>query len=412
MSGPRSEGPRPDTRRPGLYDRTARRAFLFAFPTNGDARGAMLRILPVCDILSSRRGPQLEGTALMSFARRNIAGMSGYVPGEQPRERQYTKLNTNENPYPPSPKVAEVLRDFDPARLRLYSDPLSRDVRRVAASHYGLSAEWVVCGNGSDDLLTIALRTFVDQGATVAYPVPSYSLYPILADLQGAVSIPIELTEDFGLPEDAAVRAAGAPLFLLARPNAPTGNAFPMAAVRRLCGEFEGVVWIDEAYVDFAADHCVDLVRSCGNVVVSRTLSKSYSLAGIRLGFAFANPDLIGEMMKVKDSYNVNALTQALAKAALEDRSHMLRNAERIRSSRERVTRDLAALGFEVLPSQANFILAKPPTSADRLFRQLKDSGFLVRYFNQPRIEQYIRITIGTDDEMEAFTATVAHLLA
>lgn len=349
----------------------------------------------------------------MPLARDTIARMAGYTPGEQPRDRRYVKLNTNESPYPPSPRVAEALRTFDPGRLRLYPDPLSVDLRRSACAPFGLDPEWAMAGNGSDDLLTIAVRTFVDQGGTLAYAQPSYSLYPVLADLQGAQRRPVPLDESFGLPSDGAARAAGATLLILCRPNAPTGNAFALDAMHQVCREFPGVVWIDEAYVDFADDHCVDFVRQYPNVVVSRTVSKSYSLAGLRLGIAFARPALIAEMEKVKDSYNVDMLTQALGKAALDDREHMLTNVRRIRSTRERVCADLRALGFMIPPSQTNFILAKPPApvAAATLFRELRQRGFLVRYFDLDRVRDYVRITIGTDADMAAFVHAAAAIL-
>ncbi|MBN2450015.1 MAG: histidinol-phosphate transaminase [Lentisphaeria bacterium] len=348
-------------------------------------------------------GTPRDGETNVLLARDNIARMEGYTPGEQPRDRSYVKLNTNENPYPPSPRVFEALRTFDPARLRLYSDPLSTALRSVAVAPFGLDPEWALCGNGSDDLLTIAMRTFVDQGAPAAYTAPSYSLYPVLVDLQGARHVVVDLDRDFGLPAHAAGIAAGARLFFVCRPNAPTGNAFPLDAMHRLCTEFPGVVWIDEAYVDFAADSCMDFVRQYPNVVVSRTVSKSYSLAGLRLGIAFAQPHLIREMVKVKDSYNVDMLTQVLGEAALGDRESMLANAARIRSSRDRLSRELVGLGFDVLPSQANFILAKPPRPAAQVFACLRRRGFLVRHFDRDRVRDYLRITIGTDADMTAF---------
>jgi len=343
--------------------------------------------------------------------RENIAKMSGYVPGEQPRDKRYIKLNTNENPYPPSPKVEAALSGFDGRRLRLYPDPVCTELRQVAGELFGFGPEWVLCGNGSDDLLTIAVRTAVDQGGVLACPDPSYSLYPVLADIQGTTCVTVPLDEQFGLPEDLVARTAGAALLFIARPNAPTGNAFPRADVERVCETFSGIVWIDEAYVDFADDHCVDLVRRFDNVVVSRTLSKSYSLAAIRLGWAYANPSLIAEMMKVKDSYNVNMLTQSLATEALRDTAYMRTQAGRIRATRAWVSAELAELGFDVLPSSANFVFAAPPCPAVDVFEALRDRGVLVRYFNQPRINRYLRVTVGTDEEMAAFLAAVKDIL-
>jgi histidinol-phosphate aminotransferase len=350
----------------------------------------------------------LISSAAMTYARSAIARIAGYVPGEQPQGKPLIKLNTNENPYPPSAKVIAAAREFDFARLRLYPEPSARIVREAAADLYGFTPEHVVCGNGSDDLLTIALRTFVDQGGKLAFTTPSYSLYPVLADLQGATCQPVELDSDFNLPANAAELAGDAPLFILARPNAPTGTNTPKDGVRKLCRQFPGVVWIDEAYVDFSDDNCLDLAREFPNVVVSRTLSKSYSLAGLRLGLAIANPDLILEMNKVRDSYNVDMLTQVIGAAALRDSEAMRANASRIVATRAWLAAELTRLGAEVLPSAANFLFAKPLRPAADVFADLRARGFLVRYFNLPRISEYIRITIGRQTDMEAFVKAFA----
>jgi len=348
----------------------------------------------------------------MTYARKNIAEIAGYTPGEQPQGQKLVKLNTNENPYPPSPMVQVALRDFDYSRLRLYSEPSARMVREAAASAFGIVKDNIICGNGSDDLLTIALRTFVDQGGKVAFTTPSYSLYPVLGQLQGSQLCPVELDDDFQLPDNAAQLAEGATLFLLCRPNAPTGNSFPKARMEKLCREFAGVVWIDEAYADFASDNCLDLVNRFPNVVVSRTLSKSYSLAGLRLGLAFSTTDLIAEMNKVKDSYNVDMLAQHLAAAALRDAGYMRENAQRIRQTRLATTARLRELGCTVLPSETNFLFVRPPKPAAGLFKALRDEGYLVRYFNLPRVSEYLRVTIGTETEMQGFIETMARLLA
>ncbi|MDD3953246.1 MAG: histidinol-phosphate transaminase [Lentisphaeria bacterium] len=346
----------------------------------------------------------------MSYARDVIAGIAGYVPGEQPGDKPFIKLNTNENPYPPAAGLGEVLRSFPYERLRLYSEPSARMVREAASAVYGIAAEQILCGNGSDDLLTIALRTFVDQGGTLAYTEPSYSLYPVLADLQGAIRRPVPLDEHFELPENASELAGAAKLFLLARPNAPTGNSFPIERVERLCRAFSGVVWIDEAYADFAEDHCLSLVAKYPNVVVSRTFSKSYSLAGLRLGLAFAPLALIQEMEKVKDSYNVDMLTQYLGKAALEAHALMLANAERIKATRQWTMEQLEALGCRVLPSQANFLFVRPVRPAAEVFAVLREHGYLVRFFNLPRISEFIRVTIGRQEDMAGFIACMAQI--
>jgi len=349
----------------------------------------------------------------MAYCRQAIEQMSGYVPGEQPRDRRYIKLNTNENPYPPSPAVARALDGLATAHLRLYPDPAALELRQVAGDRYGLSCDWVMCGNGSDDLLTIAVRTYVNEGESLACFDPSYSLYPVLAEIQGAETVRIPLGEHFDVPANTLGMARGCKLLFVARPNAPTGNAFPMDTMRRLCEGFEGIVWVDEAYADFADDHCVDFVREFPNVIVSRTLSKSYSLAAIRLGFLYAHPERIEEMLKVKDSYNVGMITQAVALAALRDTDYMELSTGRIRGSRAHVSRELSRRAFTVLPSSANFIFAKPPIPAADYMRALRDRGVLVRYFSGPRTAEFVRITIGTDEEMAALvTATDDILLA
>ncbi len=335
------------------------------------------------------------------YARPQIHAMSGYVPGEQPQGQKIIKLNTNENPYPPSPKAGEAAAAFDWQSLRLYPEPSGLMLRQAAEEVFGLPKEYVICGNGSDDLLTIALRTFVDAGKPVAFIEPSYSLYPILADLQGGLKRPIQLADDFSLPENILQQAGDAALLLIARPNAPTGTTFPKAAMRQLAQNFPGVLWIDEAYADFADDNCLDFVQEFPNVVVSRTFSKSYSLAGLRLGLAFAQPALINEMYKLKDSYNIDRFTQVVGAAALKDQEYLKQRSAAIRSTRAEVTAELRKRDWEVLESQANFLFAKPAKiAAPELFKHLKESGILVRYFPLPRVSEYLRITIGTQEEM------------
>lgn len=335
------------------------------------------------------------------YVRPNIVRMAGYTPGKQPRERTFVKLNTNETPYAPSPKVGEALSDFDVTALRLYPDPLAREFREEIATQQGLDKNWVICGNGSDDLLTIAVRTFVNQGAGIAYPKPSYSLYPVLGEIQGATLTEIHLDEEFNLPANAAEQAGETALFFIARPNAPTGKACPLDAVRKIAKGYDGILFIDEAYADFAEDDCIKLVKEFDNIVVSRSLSKSYSLAGIRFGYALAQPALITEMLKVKDSYNVNALSQTLALAAVKDQVTFRKNRSRICKTRSRLHASLDELGFDTLPSQTNFIFTKPPIDAPYYVRQLRKAGILIRYFPGPRTGKYVRITIGTDEDMD-----------
>ncbi|MCQ2397388.1 MAG: histidinol-phosphate transaminase [Lentisphaeria bacterium] len=347
----------------------------------------------------------------MNYARKNIQQIGGYVPGEQITGRRIVKLNTNENPYPPSPKVGEAVAAFQWELLRLYPEPTAKPLRECAEKVFGIPKECIICGNGSDDLLTIALRTFVNDGEAFAYISPSYSLYPVLADLQGAVKRPIELTEDFGLPEDIAEQAGDAKLLILARPNAPTGNSFPKERMRRLCSDFKGVVWIDEAYADFADDNCLELVREFPNVVVSRTFSKSYSLAGLRLGIAFANESLVYEMNKLKDSYNTDRFAQTIGAAALSDQEYLRTTVAKIRATRQKTSQALEARGCKVLPSQSNFIFFIPACRpAKEVFEKLRERGLLVRYFNLPRVDCYVRLTVGTDDEMAELMQALAEI--
>jgi histidinol-phosphate aminotransferase len=349
---------------------------------------------------------------MTSYFRPAVDAMTGYVPGEQPKILDLVKLNTNENPFPPSPKVAEALKNINVDHLCRYPDPVSTKVRDVIAELNGYERDWILAGNGSDDILTIAVRSFSSPGLKVASLNPSYSLYPILADIQEAPIRMIDLDDNFELPEDIHAQLKDCNLFMLARPNAPTGNACPLEEVRQICSEFNGIVLVDEAYADFSTDNCMSLVREFDNLIVSRTLSKSYSLANIRFGYAVAQPKLIEGMMKVKDSYNVNGITQALAAAALEDQEHFRSTRDRIKATRSRFVTELKRLAFEVVESQTNFVFAKPPCPADALFQSLREQGLLVRYFGKdPKTADYLRISIGTDGEMDRFVQETERMI-
>ena len=333
----------------------------------------------------------------MSYFRANIERMSGYEPGFQPKEPGFVKLNTNENPYPPSPRALEAIREAAGDALRKYPDPTTDRVRETIADVFGMPLQRVLCGNGSDDLLSIAVRSFCGEGDRVAFPYPSYSLYPTLALLQGAEPVSVPFHDDYSLPQDLA--RTGARLILISNPNAPSGTVVPPGPIDALAAAVDGVVLVDEAYVDFAETDCLALVESCPNVIVTRTLSKSYSMAGLRFGFAVAQEPLIEGMMKVKDSYNIDALTAAGAGAAIADQHWMRANVERIRATRARLADALAALGFDCLPSQANFILARVPEGRDAaaLYQRLFERKILVRYFALPRVDDCLRITVGTE---------------
>lgn len=347
----------------------------------------------------------------MSYFRPNINEMEGYQPGFQPKEPGYIKLNTNENPYPPSPRVIEVLRGASEQSLRKYPDPMAQKFRDAAAAVLGTTPGRILCGNGSDDILNIAIRSFCGEGDTVAFPHPTYTLYETLAEIQGARPVVLDFPEDYALP--AGLATTGAPLTLLCNPNAPSGTLIAPDDVERLAKSLDGVLLVDEAYVGFADANCLELVDRCENVVVARTLSKSYSLAGLRFGFAVAREPLIEGMVKVKDSYNVDALAIEAVTAAIADQDWLTRNVERIRATRRRLADELERMGFRCWPSQANFILARVPEGRDaaEVFDRLFERKILVRYFDQPRLDDCLRITVGADDETDALLAALNEIL-
>ncbi len=347
----------------------------------------------------------------MAYFRKNVEAMSGYTPGEQPSAARIIKLNTNENPYPPSPQAVKALKDYSTESLRKYPEPFSRPVIDAAVEVFGCSSAEVLVGNGSDDILTILIRSFASENDTIGWLHPSYSLYPVLAEIQNTKQRYVELEDDFSLPSNIASQAEGCSLFFLTCPNAPTANSFDKENIRRFCREFTGIVVIDEAYGDFADENCFELYREFDNVVVTRSFSKSYSLAGIRVGMAIANKELISGMAKVKDSYNVNALSQAMAAAALRDQSYFKETVSKILATRERISNELTKLNFEVLPSQTNFIFAAPPIDAATFFASLKERNIFVRYFKGERTERFIRITVGTEEEMNEFIDAVGEIL-
>jgi histidinol-phosphate aminotransferase len=345
-----------------------------------------------------------------TYFRENIDGMNGYTPGEQPKDMRYIKLNTNENPYPPSPAVAKALKSFTSDKLRLYPDPLACELRKTIADIFGLKSENIIVGNGSDDILTITTRAFVGEKESLACFEPSYSLYPVLAELQdcNCIKIPLKFDGDFSIPTNTLQKAESAKLFYIARPNAPTGTLFPIAEIREICRKFKGIVFVDEAYADFAADNCAGLLSEFPNLIVGRTLSKSYSLAGLRLGYALASAKIIEGMMKVKDSYNVGMLVQAVATAALKDRKYFTATKKKICRTREYLSESLRKKGFTVCASQSNFVFAAPPDNdGEGLYKRLKENGILVRYFRGPVTGRYVRITVGTDSEIKTLLKNI-----
>jgi histidinol-phosphate aminotransferase len=344
-----------------------------------------------------------------TFVRPTVRAMAGYTPGEQPAPgERVVKLNTNENPYPPSPRVMQAIRELEAEMLRRYPSPTADAFRDAAARLWRLpSREMILAGNGSDDILTIATRTFVPPGGVLAYPAPTYSLYPVLARLEDARVAAVPWEKDYDLPVEALLETRASAIYL-ANPNAPTGTFVSPMKVAALARAFEGLVLVDEAYADFAGDNCVALVKQHANVVISRTLSKAYSLAGLRFGYAIGQAEVIAEMMKVKDSYNCDAVSIAAATAAIEDQEYAQGTWEKVRTERERVSSELRQLGWEVLPSEANFVLAAPPDGRGKeAYQSLKRQGILVRHFDQPGLGDKIRITIGTSQENNALLSGV-----
>ena len=351
-------------------------------------------------------------------SRADIQRIEGYIPGEQPQEPGWTKLNTNENPYPPSPRAVRAIRATASERLNVYPDPLAKRFREVAAKLYGVEPDCILPGNGSDEILTILMRTFVDAGQQVASPYPSYTLYETLASIQGAKFQQILLNADWSWNWERTREIVDASqIVFVPNPNSPSGNLWGNDDLLKLIPP-EGPLILDEAYADFRDEpRKMELLTGemGGSVVVTRTLSKSYSLAGIRFGFAIADPVLVAEMRKVKDSYNCNALSLAAAVVALEDQEWMEQNLAKIHATRKRMTDELESLEFNVVPSQANFVWATHPSGKHReIYEELKRRKVLVRYMQFLYSSEVdgqktagevdgLRITVGTDEEVDRF---------
>lgn len=355
----------------------------------------------------------------MSFERKNIEKMQGYAPGEQTRAANTIKLNTNENPYPPSPQVEAALRAIDVAALRRYPAPMADGFRAAASTLHDVAADQILPTNGGDELLRLVLTTYVEQEDTVAVCKPSYSLYPVLADIQGCRLTEIALNDDWSMPDDFQLRLAesAAKLLIIVNPNAPTGTLLPADYIAGLAENFPGIVLIDEAYVDFVDPESnydsISLVKRHDNILILRTLSKAYSLAGLRFGYGIGAASLIAPMMfKTRDSYNTDHIAQRLAQAAIESADYARENCRRIRQSREKLRSDLQALGLPSPASQSNFILCQVPHNigAETLYQQLKQRNILVRYFDQDRLRDKLRISIGTENENNTLVEALREL--
>ena len=371
-----------------------------------------------------------------------VRSLHGYVPGEQPKVRRLVKLNTNENPYPPSPKVLRAIQKAVDGRLRLYPNPSADALRLKLAKLHGCHPENIIVGNGSDELLAMALRAFVDplppksdgravspaqlKRSTVQALFPSYSLYPVLTEIHGARFHSVPLAADFDLPpslvsgtpkpqnskKSPPTWLRDAALSFITTPNAPTGRAFRLEDLNAICTAQRGVVILDEAYVDFAPEHAMSLALRHPNTLVARTFSKAYSLCYLRVGYMVGHPVLIDALHRIRDSYNVNGLGQIAAEATLSDLPYYRANFKKVIATRQRVTRELALLGFEVFPSATNFLLVRPPEfPAKDWLQKLRDRHILVRWFSHPEVDAFLRISIGSDTEMDELLQAVSSLL-
>lgn len=346
------------------------------------------------------------------FLNAKYAGLTAYTPGEQPRDRQYIKLNTNESPYPPSPAVLAALDRQDVADLRLYSDPEGTALRAALAQRYGVTPGQVFLSNGSDDILNFAFMAFGADGAV--FPSLTYSFYPVFADLHQVAYETVPLAEDFSI--DPAALAGRGKLTVLANPNAPTGLALSLDQVEAIvAADPAHVVVVDEAYVDFGADSAASLVDRYDNLLVVMTYSKSRSMAGARLGFALGSRALIEDLEKLKYStnpYNVNRLTLKLGQAAVDSDDYFRDKARQIMATRDKTAVALRALGFAMPDSRANFLfLTHPKLDGADFYRRCKERGILIRHFSDPAIAQYNRVTIGTEEDMAAFVQAAREIL-
>lgn len=374
-----------------------------------------------------------------SLVRPLVRALHAYVPGEQPKIKGLIKLNTNENPYPPSPHVLKTVRAAVDGRLRLYPNPTAERLREKLAKLHRCKPENIIVGNGSDELLAMVVRCFVEPVAAdvnrrltetrtaalsraqprqgVQYFTPSYSLYPVLADIHGAAKNAVSLNADFTLPTLANLKRGktwhfNAALTFITTPNAPSGRGYSTSQLEALCKLQRGVVILDEAYVDFADENAMSLALKHLHVLVSRTFSKAYSLCFQRIGYFVGNPQLIAALQKIRDSYNVNGLGQIAAEATLDDLGYYRRNFRKIIQTRKWLSRELNNLGFAVLPSQANFLFTKPPRfSAEEWLQKLRDRKILVRWFGQSEVKDFLRITVGMPGEAESLIRAAKAIL-
>lgn len=337
-----------------------------------------------------------------------------YIPGEQPQDQQYVKLNTNENPYPPSPRVIEAINGYDKARLKLYPDPESTALRSALAERFDVDPQNVFLGNGSDEVLAHSFQAFFKRHKPLLFPDISYSFYPVYCGLYQIDFQTIPLDDEFNINIDDYPADNGGIIF--PNPNAPTSRLLALSAIEQLCQQHShSVIIVDEAYIDFGGESAIPLTCRFPNLLVIQTFSKSRSLAGLRLGYAIGHADLIEGLNRIKNSFNsypIDAIAQTAALASLADEDYFQQHCQTIIDSRQKMTQQLVELGFSILPSAANFVFATHSNeSAQGLYQALKQQGVLVRYFDKPRIDNYLRITVGTDSETEALISVLKSLL-
>jgi len=344
--------------------------------------------------------------------------LTPYVPGEQPQDRKYIKLNTNENPYPPSPAVADYLKTVDVDNLRRYPDPLFTELRGALAQRYGVESDQVFVGNGSDEVLSFMFYAFFDsRQGPLLFPEYTYSFYPVYCNFYAIEYQKVALHGDFSIDLDGFLRAGSSCGVIFPNPNAPTGIGLPLARIEAFMDSYphDRVVAVDEAYIDFGGESALALIDRYPNLIVARTFSKSMSLAGLRLGFALGDQQLIQALYTVKDSFNsypVDTLAQQAGLRAVQDRAYYDRITARVIAIREAFSTDLKRLGWFQMPSSANFVfIGKNGVSGEEIYLTLKEQGILVRYFNVDGLKNYVRVTIGTEEEMAALVAAMEKYL-
>lgn len=346
------------------------------------------------------------------YFRPHVDAMTGHTPSPYLKPGSpIIKLNTNENPYPPSPSIRTILENLDLEWLRRYPDPYANEFRQAIATALEVPVDWIIVGNGCDELLHVVVRACADVGRSVVYPTPTYVLYHLLTEIQPADRVEIPYPADYRLPIAELVAAHGA-VTLIASPNSPSGHAVAIADLRALAAQLSGILVIDEAYVDFAEQTALSLVHEFENVIILRTLSKGYSLAGLRLGFGIANPKLLSGLYKVKDSYNIDAIASLVGATAMQDQAYKDICVARVKASRTQLAKDLKHLGFQVWNSQTNFLLVQPRQgNAEKIYQALKAQGILVRHFPLPDLVDKLRITVGTEEQNQTLVESLRHLV-